>query len=74
MSKKICMMHITRTLQTGCLSAVVLLLTSIPSHAASSEFGCMLRPMQTVDVRSPVVGTLASVSVERNLAILNNEF
>ena len=25
----------------------------------------MLRPMQTVDVRSPVVGTLSSVNVER---------
>ena len=49
--------------QTACLS--VALLTSIASYAASSEFGCMLRPMQTVDVRSPVVGTLASVNVER---------
>lgn len=33
--------------------------------AAPSEFGCMLRPMQTVEVRSPVVGRLSSIVVNR---------
>ncbi len=31
----------------------------------ASEFGCMLKPIKTVDIRSPVVGRLSSVKVER---------
>lgn len=65
MSKKIYMTYLTRTLQIACLNTFLLFLTSTSSHATSSEFGCMLRPMQIVDIRSPVVGTLSSISVER---------
>lgn len=35
------------------------------SIAQASDFGCMLKPKQTVEVRSPVVGRLSSVDVSR---------
>lgn len=37
----------------------------IPQLVQASEFGCMLKPIKTVDIRSPVVGRLSSVQVER---------
>lgn len=51
--------------QAVIMTSLLGLMISSPASAASSEFGCMLRPMQTVDIRSPVVGTLASVNVDR---------
>ncbi len=49
----------------GFFMATVGLLTSISVQADASEFGCMLRPLQTVEVRSPVVGRLAAIHVDR---------
>lgn len=45
--------------------ASVCIFASLSTQATASEFGCMLRPMQTVDIRSPVVGRLVSVNVDR---------
>ncbi|WP_066800577.1 efflux RND transporter periplasmic adaptor subunit [Moraxella oblonga] len=65
MSKKIYTTHLIRTSKIVCFSVSLLFLMSTSSHATNSEFGCMLRPMQTVDIRSPIVGILSNINVER---------
>ncbi|WP_201512608.1 biotin/lipoyl-binding protein [Psychrobacter alimentarius] len=46
-------------------TAAIIFLLLAPQFAQASGFGCMLKPIKTVDIRSPVVGRLSSVQVER---------
>ncbi|MFI8554401.1 efflux RND transporter periplasmic adaptor subunit [Psychrobacter sp. NPDC077938] len=46
-------------------TAAIIFLLFAPQFAQASGFGCMLKPIKTVDIRSPVVGRLSSVQVER---------
>lgn len=56
------------------VSGFILILIRLSlTTAYASDFGCMLKPIQTVEIRSPVVGRISTITVERGSRVTKGQ-